>query len=230
MNPRQHQEAAAMSDSRTLVTLADPQSAAAEAYRTLRINLQFTVLDKELRSLLVTSPGPGEGKTTTLANLAVTMAQVDRRVIVVDCDLRRPQMHQLFGLENGRGLTSMMLEDEFLANPPLQPTQVAGLSILTSGPLPPRPADLLGSKRMGQIIGALCDQSDIVLFDAPPVMSATDAAVLATRVDGVLLVISAGETRREHAISALERLQKINANVLGSVLNNAAADVSLAGY
>jgi capsular exopolysaccharide synthesis family protein len=230
MNPRQHQEAAAMSDSRTLVTLADPQSAAAEAYRTLRINLQFTVLDKELRSLLVTSPGPGEGKTTTLANLAVTMAQVDRRVIVVDCDLRRPQMHQLFGLENGRGLTSMMLEDEFLANPPGQPTQVAGLSILTSGPLPPRPADLLGSKRMGQIIGALCDQSDIVLFDAPPVMSATDAAVLATRVDGVLLVISAGATRREHAISALERLQKINANVLGSVLNNAAADVSLAGY
>lgn len=219
-----------MSDSLALVTLTDPQSPAAEAYRTLRINLQFTTLDKELRSLLVTSPGPGEGKTTTLANLAVTMAQVDQRVIVVDCDLRRPQIHQLFGLENSHGLTSMMLDDAFLENPPLQPTEVSGLRILTSGPLPPRPADLLGSKRMGQIIGSLCDQADIVLFDAPPVMSATDAAVLATRVDGVLLVISAGETKREHAINALERLRKINANVLGSVLNNAAADVSLAGY
>ncbi len=219
-----------MSDSLALVTLTDPQSSAAEAYRTLRINLQFTTLDKELRSLLVTSPGPGEGKTTTLANLAVTMAQVDQRVIVVDCDLRRPQIHQLFGLENSHGLTSMMLDDAFLENPPLQPTEVSGLRILTSGPLPPRPADLLGSKRMGQVIASLCDQADIVLFDAPPVMSATDAAVLATRVDGVLLVISAGETKREHAISALERLRKINANVLGSVLNNAAADVSLAGY
>ncbi len=219
-----------MSDTLTLVTLTDPESAAAEAYRTLRINLQFTALDTELRSLLVTSPGPGEGKTTTLANLAVTLAQVDQRVIVVDCDLRRPQLHQLLGLDNSLGLTTMMLEDELLASPPLQDTGVAGLSALTSGPLPPRPADLLGSKRMQQIIATLCDQADIVLFDAPPVMSATDAAVLATRVDGVLLVISAGETKREHATGALERLQKINANVLGAVLNNAATDVSLTGY
>ena len=128
-----------MSDSLALVTLTDPQSSAAEAYRTLRINLQFTTLAKELRSLLVTSPGPGEARTTTLANLAVTMAQVDQRVIVVDCDLRRPQIHQLFGLENSHGLTSMMLDDAFLENPPLQPTEVSGLRILTSGPLPPRP-------------------------------------------------------------------------------------------
>jgi len=219
-----------MSSTLTLVTLTDPESAAAEAYRTLRINLQFTALDTELRSLLVTSPGPGEGKTTTLANLAVTLAQVDQRVIVVDCDLRRPQLHQLLGLDNSLGLTTMMLEDALLASPPLQDTGVAGLRALTSGPLPPRPADLLGSKRMQQIIATLCDQADIVLFDAPPVMSATDAAVLATRVDGVLLVLSSGETKREHATGALERLQKINANVLGAVLNNAATDVSLTGY
>lgn len=219
-----------MTDTPALITLREPQSPAAEAYRTLRMNLQFAALDSELRTLLVTSPGPGEGKTTTLANLAVTMAQVDQRVIVVDCDLRKPHIHRLFGLPNDLGLTTMMLEDEALASPPLQETVVEGLRVLTSGPLPPRPADLLGSKRMHQVIRELCEQADIVLFDAPPVMTVTDAAVLATGVDGVLLVVSAGETKRDHAAGALERLQKINANVVGAVLNNAAPESTLAGY
>ena len=219
-----------MTDSLGLVTITDPLSPASEAYRTLRMNLQFVALDKKLRTLLVTSPGPSEGKSTTLANLAVTMAQVEQRVIIADCDLRRPSLHHLFGLENHTGLTNMMVEDEALGKPPLQETAIKGLWLLPSGPLPPRPADLLGSKRMGAVIERLLDEADIILLDAPPIMAATDAIVLGTRVDGILLVVSAGETKREQAQQAIERLRKVNANIVGTVLNNAASDTTIKGY
>jgi len=219
-----------MTDSLGLVTITDPLSPASEAYRTLRMNLHIDALDKKLRTLLVTSPGPSEGKSTTLANLAVTMAQVEQRVIIADCDLRRPSLHHLFGLENHTGLTNMMVEDEALGKPPLQETAIKGLWLLPSGPLPPRPADLLGSKRMGAVIERLLDEADIILLDAPPIMAATDAIVLGTRVDGVLLVVSAGETKREQAQQAIERLRKVNANIVGTVLNNAASDTTIKGY
>src|SRR4051812_26324198 len=180
----------------SLIALRDPRSQAAEAYRTLRTNIQFSSLDKPLRTLLATSTAPDEGKSTTLANLAVTMAQAEQRVILVDCDLRRPTLHTLFDLPNDAGLTSMILaQDE--APPPLQETSVPGLSLLASGPLPPRPADILGSRRMEAVIARLCAEADIVLFDTPPVNAVTDAAVLATKVDGVLLVFQAGKTRRD---------------------------------
>jgi non-specific protein-tyrosine kinase len=219
-----------MTEKLGLITVTDPMSSASEAYRTLRMNLEFAALDEELRTLSITSPGPGEGKSTTLANLAVTMAQVDQRIIVVDCDLRRPHLHHLFSLENDRGITTMMLEDEALDNPPLQDTPIDGLRFLGSGTLPPRPADLLGSKRMGEIIDKLLQNADILLFDAPPVLAATDAAVLATKVDGTLLVISAGDTKRDHAQRAIERLENVNANILGTVLCNAPLEMSLQGY
>ena len=219
-----------MADQPGLITLTDPSSAASEAYRTLRMNLQFASLDRQLRSLLITSPGPGEGKTTTLANLAVTLAQVDQRVIMVDCDLHHPLLHQLFGLSNEPGLTTMMLDDEALAQPPLQATAVKGLSLLASGALPPRPADLLGSKRMEVVLNKLLETADLLLLDAPPVMTVTDAVVLATKVDAVLLVTSAGATKREHAQGAIERLKKVNAQIVGSVLNNVAVEATLQDY
>ncbi len=219
-----------MSDSLKLVTIQDPQSPASEAYRTLRMNLQFAALDSPLRTLLITSPGPGEGKSTTLANLAVTIAQVDQRVIVVDCDLRRPYLHQLFGCDNQLGLTSMMVDDDLLENPPLLETSVNGLRVVTSGTLPPRPSDLLGSVRMEKVIDRLLSEADMVIFDAPPVMAVTDAAVLSTKVDGVLLVVSAGETKREQAQRAVERLQKVNSRIIGAVLNNVPLDTSMANY
>jgi len=219
-----------MADQPGLITLTEPSSAASEAYRTLRMNLQFASLDRQMRSLLITSPNPGEGKTTTLANLAVTMSQVDQRVIMVDCDLRRPVLHQLFGLSNERGLTNMMLDDEALAHPPVQATTINGLSLLASGALPPRPADLLGSKRMELVLSKLLENADLLLLDAPPVMVVTDAVVLATKVDAVLLVTSAGETKREHAQSAIERLKKVNAHLVGAVLNNVATDPSMQSY
>ncbi len=219
-----------MTEQPGLITIMDPLAPASEAYRTLRMNLQFASLDHPLRTLLVTSPGPGEGKSTTLANLAVTMAQVERRVIVADCDLRRPYLHQMFGLSNESGLTTMMLDDQALNAPPLQATAVKGLQLLASGPLPPRPADLLGSQRMEQVLKRLLDDADIVILDAPPVVAVTDAVVLSTKVDGVLLVVSAGETKREHARRAIERLRKVNARVLGVVLNNVPLDAALSSY
>jgi non-specific protein-tyrosine kinase len=203
-----------------LIALRDPRSPASEAYRTLRTNIQFSSLDKPLHTLLATSTAPDEGKSTTLANLAITMAQAEQRVVLVDCDLRRPTLHTLFELPNDVGLTSMILSPED-APVPLQATSVAGLSLLASGPLPPRPADILGSRRMEAVIARLRADADIVLFDTPPVVAVTDAAVLATKVDGVLLVFQAGKTSRDRARQARQILEKVKANIVGVVLNNA---------
>jgi non-specific protein-tyrosine kinase len=201
-----------------LVALQDPRSPAAEAYRTLRTNLQFSSLDRPLRTILATSTAPDEGKSTTIANLAVTIAQAEQRVILVEGDLRRPTLHTLFNLPNDVGLTSMMLQDG--GELPLQRTEVPGLMLLPSGPFPPRPPDILGSRRMEQVIEKLKEQADIVLFDTPPVNAVTDAAVLATKVDGVLLVFRSGATRRDHARDARKLLEKVNAHIVGVVLTD----------
>lgn len=201
-----------------LIALRDPRSPAAEAYRALRTNIQFSSLDRTLHTLLATSTAPDEGKTTTIANLAVTMAQAEQRVILVDCDLRRPALHTVFGVSNEHGLTSIMLQES--ASLPLQQTEVPGLLLLPSGPLPPRPADILGSKRMEAVIAVLREQADIVLFDTPPVNAVTDAAVLATKVDGVLMIFRAGTTRRDRAREARRLLDKVNANIVGVVLTD----------
>lgn len=212
-----------------LIALRDPRSPAAEAYRTLRTNIQFSSLDKPIHTLLVTSTAPDEGKSTTLANLAVTMAQAEQRVALVDCDLRRPVLHTLFHLSNEHGLTNSILDTED-APLPLQETTVTGLRVLTSGPLPPRPADLLGSRRMGMIIERLKQAADMVLFDTPPVTAVTDAAVLSTHLDGVLLVLQAGKTRRDRAREARRLLEKVQANIVGVVLNNARLESSYGYY
>jgi non-specific protein-tyrosine kinase len=214
----------------SLITVSNPRSPISEAYRTLRTNLEFSSLDKPIKTMVVTSAGPEEGKSTTLANLAVTIAQGGKRVILADCDLRRPSQHKIFGLENGRGLTTMMVEEEALKDPPLQETGVENLWLLPSGPIPPNPSELLGSRRMEEIIEALLDRADIVLFDAPPVIAVTDAAVLASKVDGVLMVINAGGTKREHAQRAKALLEKVNVRIIGAVLNNVPLDVSLHRY
>ncbi|WP_129626548.1 CpsD/CapB family tyrosine-protein kinase [Candidatus Oscillochloris fontis] len=203
-----------------LITLRDPASAAAEAYRTLRTNIQFSSLDRPIRTLLITSTAPDENKSITLANLAVTMAQAEQRVLMVDCDLRRPSLHTIFGLPNEPGLTSAILEQR-ASELPIQATAVPGLSLLASGPLPPRPADLLGSRRMSTLLERLHANADIVLIDTPPVVAVTDAAVLAPKTDGVLLVLQAGHTRRDRAREARQILEKVKAHIIGVVLNNA---------
>lgn len=212
----------------TLITLTNPRSPVSEAYRTLRTNLSFYSLDNPLRSLVVTSAAPDEGKSTTVANLAVTMAQSGRKTILVDCDLRRPSLHTLFNLQNNAGFTNMMLDENAAA--PLQKTEVDGLWVLTSGPKPPNPADLLGSRQMDRVIETLKGQADLILFDAPPVVAVTDAVVLGTKVDGVLLVVSAGKTRRDHAEKAKQILEKANVRIIGVTLTNAPKDTSLSDY
>jgi capsular exopolysaccharide synthesis family protein len=203
-----------------LVVLNDAQSAAAEAFRTLRTNIQFASLDNSLHLISITSTGVDDGKSLVAANLAVTMAQAEQRVILVDGDLRRPALHTLFGLSNENGLTSMLFASEGTPAP-LQDTGIPGLQLLASGPLPPRPADILGSRRMGEILQSLRAAADVVIIDTPPILAVSDAVVLAPRVDGVMLVLQAGKTRREHAKQARTILEKAKANIVGVVLNGA---------
>lgn len=210
-----------------LITLTDGRSAQAEAYRSLRTNLEFSSLDQPLHTLLVTSAAPDEGKSTTLANLGVINAQAGKQVILVDCDLRRPALHKLFGLDNSLGVSSAVINSD--APLPLQATGVANLQLMTSGPMPPNPADVLASARMDALLKHLTAAADLVLVDAPPVIAVTDAVLLATKVDGVLLVIHAGQTKREHAERARDLLAKVNARLVGAVLNNAAVDASAYG-
>jgi capsular exopolysaccharide synthesis family protein len=214
----------------SIITLTDPTSPAAEAYRTLRINLEFASVDEPLSTLLVTSSGPGEGKSTALANLAVAMSDGDRTVILVDADLRRPSQHELFGLSNEHGLSDMFRTESAFDDPPLQSVPDSSLKVLTSGSLPPIPSQLLAARKMDEVIARLAERADVVLFDAPPVVAVTDASLLATKVDGVLLVVRAGDTRRDHVRAAKDRLEKVNARLVGAVLVNAPFDSSLERY
>lgn len=212
----------------TLITLTDPRSPLSEAYRTLRTNLSFYSLDDPLRTLVITSPAPDEGKSTVASNLAVTLAQAGNRTILVDCDLRKPMVHTLFGVDNQRGFTEMVLDEKVA--PPLQATAVENLWLLTSGVKPPNPADLLGSRQVDRVIERLKERADVILFDAPPVIAVTDAVVLGAKVDGVLLVVQAGKTRREHAERAKHILEQARVRIVGAALTNAPRDSSLGGY
>ncbi len=211
-----------------LVTAREPRSLAAEAYRTLRTNIQFSSIDREVRSLLVTSAGPNEGKSTVVANLGVTMAEGGKRVVVVDADLRRPGLHRIFNLDEAAGLTTMVLDQSL--EPPLQGTHVPGLRLLASGPLPPNPAELLASERLVRTLARLLELADLVILDSPPIGPVSDAAILASRVDGTLLVVDSGHTRLETARQAKEQLERVGARLLGVVLNNVKPDRAAAQY
>jgi capsular exopolysaccharide synthesis family protein len=213
-----------------LITLTDPRSPVAEAYRTLRTNIEFSSLDQPLRSLLVTSPAANADRVTTLANLAVIMAEGGRKVILVDGDLRRPELHTIFGLDNVSGLSELLREGGDLANLSLQDSGVDSLRLLTSGQLPQNPSVLLGADRMQEVIAALTAQADLMLISAPPVIAVTDAALLASKVDGTLLVIRARGTQREHVQRAKALLEKVNARLVGAVLSNASLDTSVSSY
>jgi len=181
----------------------------------------FANNDKPLHTILLVSPANSENKSVTVANLAVTFAQAGHRTILVDGDLRQPTQHEIWGVSNDSGLMKMMTEDKALGEPPLQPTPVEHLSLLPTGHLPDVPADVLSNPRMNEIIGLLKARADYVLFDAPPVLAATDAALLGNKVDGVLLLARAGRTRRDQIQNAKQALERVGVNLLGSVLTNA---------
>ena len=197
----------------------DGRSSAGQAYRILRTNLQFAGVDHKLRILLVTSPNPAEGKTQTAASLAAFLAEAEQRVVLVDADLHRPRQHQIFGLANNMGLTTALLARDTELEPLLRDTPVPRLQVLTSGPLPPDPAPLLGSRRMGALLNELSLRADIVVLDLPPMHAVADATILVPYVDGVILVAEAGRTRIGALRRAVESLRQVNAPLLGIVLN-----------
>lgn len=205
-------------DKKDILVDINPKSLSAEAYRVLRTNIQFTNIDKTIKSIVITSPGPGEGKSTIIANLAIALAHNSKKVILIDTDLRKPNIHKLFGLDNIKGVTNVLSEDiEYVGI--IQHTDIGNLDILVSGPIPPNPSELLGSNKIKLLLNELKNEYDMVLFDSPPVCLVTDATVLSTIADGVILVCAVGQTTIENAKSAKALLSKVNANILGTVLN-----------
>lgn len=205
-------------DGPTVMTAAEPRSGVAEAFKVLRTNIEFSAAQKPLRSLLITSGTPQEGKTFTVANLGAAVAQSGKRVILVDSDLRRPSLHRVFGLTNEQGLTTMLISEDFNRNNFLADTDIDGLRVLTSGPIPPNPSELLGSQRMRQLLAWLSDQADFIVIDSPPTLALADASILAAQTDGTLLVVEAGKIRSDVARHTQEVLAKAG-RVVGVTLN-----------
>ncbi|MBW3614733.1 MAG: polysaccharide biosynthesis tyrosine autokinase [Actinobacteria bacterium] len=212
-----------------LVSLTDPHSHATEAYRSLRTSVQFLGLDRSIKIVQMTSPSQAEGKSTTIANLAVGLANAGQRVVLVDADLRRPRIHQFFGLGNDVGFTSILLGDATLSAAIQHVPQVSRLYLLASGPIPPNPSEMLASKRTGELLRALAEHADVVLIDCPPVLPVTDATVLGHRVDATLLVVNAAKTKQAQLRRAVELLGQVEAPLAGVVVNGV-ADSAAYGY
>lgn len=201
-----------------LITHFAPKSPISEAYRTFRTNIQYAKIDRKLQTMLVTSPGPGEGKSTSAVNLAITMAQMGSRVVLIDGDLRRPVVHSIFNTDRRIGLTNLLIGRAKLEETIIQ-TEINNLSIITCGTLPPNPSELLGSEPMDRLLVELKAKFDVVLFDTPPVIAVTDAAVLGSKLDGVVLVVKSGQTDKEACFRAHSLLQNVKTHVLGALLN-----------
>jgi capsular exopolysaccharide synthesis family protein len=202
-----------------LIVQDNPKSPVSEAYRTLRTNIQFSSFDNELDTILVTSSGPSEGKSTTAANLALSMAEVDKKVLLIDCDLRKPSLHKKFNISNNKGLSNLLI-GQFKFDEVAQKYS-DNMCILTSGTVPPNPSEMLASKKMKQFLEEAKKIFDFIILDTPPVVAVTDAQLLSTMVGGVLLVVAAGQAEIGAAEKAKELLENVKANIVGVVLNKA---------
>ncbi|MDM8182802.1 CpsD/CapB family tyrosine-protein kinase [Enterococcus cecorum] len=202
-----------------LITLLNPNSPISEQYRTVRTNLQFAVAgDQPLRSMAVVSSGPDEGKSTSSANLAVVFAQAGRRVLLVDADMRKATVHKTFGLSNEVGLSNLVSGQQS-ASSVIQPSGVDNLSVMTAGPIPPNPAELLNSRRMNVVMEELYQMFDLIVFDLPPLMTVADGLIMASKTDGTVVVIREGVTRKDSIIEAKNRLIQAKARILGVIYN-----------
>ncbi|MCR2823809.1 CpsD/CapB family tyrosine-protein kinase [Lederbergia panacisoli] len=216
---KQKPPATLQSGRRKLIAKFNPKSPVSEQYRTIRTNIQFSAVDEDIRTIMVTSSGPAEGKSTTAANLAVVFAQQGKRVLLVDADMRKPTVHYTFGMNNAYGLTNILTRQMELTEA-VKTTDLSTLDILSSGPIPPNPAELLSGKGMGGFFINAKEEYDTIVFDTPPVLAVTDAQVLANKCDGTILVISSGKTEIESAQKTKDLLMSAKAKVLGVVLNN----------
>ena len=204
---------------RSLISMTSPKSPIAEQFRTIRTNIQFSSIDQELQTIIVTSSGPAEGKSTTTANLAVVFAQQGKRVLLIDADLRKPTVHYTFRQENHIGLSNVLTRQSTLQEA-VKVTSQDKLWVLSSGPIPPNPSELLGSKGMQTLLEQAKEEYDVIILDTPPVLAVTDAQILSNTADGVVLVVSSGKTETESAKKAKELLESAKAKILGVVLNN----------
>jgi len=203
-----------------IITVSQPRAPVSESFRSLRTNLQFASVAAPLKTILVTSPSPEDGKTSVVANLANVVSQNNRKVLVIDGDLRKPRIHKIFQLPNRIGLTDYFLHAQERLNGVIKKTEIKSLFVITSGNLPPNPSELLGSERMQEVVETLSSHFDPIFIDTPPLLAVTDALVLAPRVDGVILVIDPAKTKRAALQHSIEQLKQVNANLLGVVLNN----------
>jgi len=238
-NPEKHRQRTKSSDSpldpevrkvaSTLLMHFAPKSPVSESYRTLRTNIQFSNLDHTPQTILITSPGPGEGKSTTVANLAVTFSQMGTKTLLIDADFRRPILHSLFGIEKEPGITNYLAGKIHLEGV-IRKTPVENLDLVTCGVIPPNPSELLASQRMKEFIAELKNRYQMILFDTPPVIVVTDAMVLGVLLDGVVLVASSGQTSQAGLDRAKTILENVNAKVMGAVLNKIEAKHSYGSY
>ena len=212
-----------------LVTQNDPKNPAAEAYRVIRTGIQFAQAGKELQTIALTSCTPNEGKSTTIANLAVVLTQAGKSVLLIDCDMRNPTVHKNFNLSNKVGLSSCISMGTALSDA-VQKTSIEGLYALTGGVIPPNPSELLGSEQMKNVLQRAKEQYDYVLIDTPPVMPVTYALIVSRFVDGMILVIASAEVKVEMARDVKNQLQHAGANILGVVLNKVRSEHHGYGY
>lgn len=213
-----------------LVTLNKPMSHISEQFRTIRTNIQFSMIDDNLKSIVVTSANAGAGKSTLAANLASTFASEDKRVLLVDADLRKPTVHKIFSIRNNEGLTTMLTDREVELRDLVLRTRSEGLYVLPSGAIPPNPAELLGSNRMKEVEKEMMAAFDLVIFDMPPILVVTDAQVMAARADGVVFVIPKGQEHKDSILKSKDLLEKVKANILGAVLNKVDAKDNYSYY
>ncbi|MDD3417094.1 MAG: CpsD/CapB family tyrosine-protein kinase [Lachnospiraceae bacterium] len=201
-----------------LIVHNSSKSPVSEAYRGIRTNIQFANVDNNIKTILMTSSAPGEGKTTTLCNVAMTMADAGHKVIIIDCDLRKPRIHKFFEVSNRVGITDILLKGEDFKSF-LRGGFHPNLEIITSGKIPSNPSEILYSNAMKNLIEKIKMEYDYVFIDTPPVIAVTDAVIMSQYIDGVVLVCSSGKTEVEMVKKAKESLAKVNANILGVVLN-----------
>ena len=207
-----------------IVVSDNPTSIVSEQFRTIRTNIQFSMIDKDLKTISVTSAAPSSGKTTVASNLAGAFAASDLKVLLVDTDMRKPTVHKVFHVQNPPGLTNLLTDRTLVIEDAVRHSYVNHLDYITCVGIPPNPSELLNSKRMSELIKQMEDQYDLVIFDNPPLLAVTDAQIMATKVDGTIVVVPQGEVKKAELDQAAELLEKVNANVLGSVLNKVDAD------